>query len=256
MTCKYVSVFGRIGGKVKTREKIIARFPPDDEWNTFCEVFAGSGAVFRGLDIDPNKKYILNDLNDDIYAIWVDIKKVKPEDLQAMNFVGDRDKFYALKEDNPKKLNQRLYRNLYLSYNSYANQRVSYAQKGSKNPVSRLKKCIEAVQDDLKKTIITNQDYIACIKRWDSPTTLFYIDPPYMEKEHLYDGMSVNPYELAEVCRKMKGKFVMSYNIHPEVRKAFEGFTFTKLKFSYQIYLKEEDKQKTTTKNEYLIQNY
>ena len=80
---------------------------------------------------------------------------------------------------------------------------------------------------------------------------MFYIDPPYMEKEHLYDGMSVNPYELAEVCRKMKGKFIMSYNIHPEVRKAFEGFTFTKLRFVYQIYLKEEDKQKTTTKNEY-----
>jgi|688.fasta_scaffold59496_3 DNA adenine methylase len=251
-----VSIFGRVGGKVRVRDKIISMFPSNDTWDTYVEVFAGSGAVFRGLDLDTDKKYVINDLNQDIYDIWRDIKKVQPEKIRNFDFKGNKQLFYKLLRDyEPKTIEERLWRNLYLSSHSYSNIRESYANKGSRVG-SRLLDNLEEVQEELKYATVTNQDYKKCIKRWDSPKTLFYIDPPYVDKEHLYEGMSVNPYELADLLRNIKGKFILSYNIHPEVKKAFAGFKFKKLGFAYHIWLKKQKETKITNKDEYIITNY
>jgi len=252
--CDNVSIFRRVGGKFRVKEKIIKFFP---EFDTYVEPFAGSAGVFRGLTIDKDKKYVLNDLNTDIYDIWRDIKRISPEKFRKMNFNGDRETFYKLKDMTiPKTIEARLYRNLYLSYNSYQSIRRTYAEKGNKNTAIKLKNCIEQVQAELKHTTITHQDYSKCIKRWDAPTTLFYLDPPYFEKEHLYEGMAVNPYELSKVCSKIKGHFVLSYNVNPVVEDAFKEFNFHRLLFTYDSLDKKKQTNRRVEKYEYIITNY
>lgn len=65
--------------------------------------------------------------------------------------------------------------------------------------------------------IITNTDFTACIIKWDSPATIFVIDPPwhksyYDQEFSCFDRKSVKDYdeEVLEVVRKIKGKFIIT----------------------------------------------
>jgi site-specific DNA-adenine methylase len=61
---------------------------------------------------------------------------------------------------------------------------------------------------------IHNYDYKKVIEMYDSESTFFYVDPPYMGKEEYYINHDFNKNthkELAEVLNNIKGKFLLSY---------------------------------------------
>jgi DNA adenine methylase len=63
-------------------------------------------------------------------------------------------------------------------------------------------------------TSINNKDYKEVIKENDNEDTLFYVDPPYFNKEKFYGFNDFNKkehIELANILKNIKGKFVLSY---------------------------------------------
>jgi site-specific DNA-adenine methylase len=61
---------------------------------------------------------------------------------------------------------------------------------------------------------IYNLDYKDIISKYDSESTFFYVDPPYMGKEEYYINHDFNKdthKELSEVLNNIKGKFLLSY---------------------------------------------
>jgi DNA adenine methylase len=253
--CETIPSFSRIGSKFKLRKKIIKYFPPDDEWKTFVEPFAGSAQIFKALHKNPEKKYVLNDLNKDIYNIWKNIKSVNIDKIRQFDFKGDKDTFHHLRDEyKPKTKEQTLYKDLYLSRHSYANQRVSYATK--KNSKFRFLECLPTIQEIMKSVVVSNLDYKQVLKKYNQADTLFYLDPPYFDKEHLYENQSVNPTELAEALKKIKGKFVLSYNDVPEVVEAFKGFHIHRISTTYAIFHTADGTQEKRKVKELLITNY
>lgn len=241
-----LSVFTRIGGKYNVRERIVKFFPP--EYKTYVEPFLGGGQVFLEVSGDPNKKYVVNDKLKDIYDIWKDLKDVNPEQMRSFDWSGSKEKFNKLRDSSPKTPEERLYRNLYLSYYSMGGTRKSYTRKDTVRG-QRFLSNIEKLQEIMKNVVVLNKDYKDVIKKYDSKDTLFYLDPPYTEKGHLYEGQSVDPKELAEVCRKIKGKFVLSYDISEAVKEAFQGFDFYRIKLPYTTGEKK-------SKYEFIITNF
>lgn len=66
-------------------------------------------------------------------------------------------------------------------------------------------------------------DYKEIFKMYDSEDTIFYLDPPYYKKEHLYDGCeNFNHEELRDEIKKLKGKVVLSYEDKPYIRKLYK----------------------------------
>ena len=60
--------------------------------------------------------------------------------------------------------------------------------------------------------------------RYDRPTTLFYLDPPYWGSESDYGTGLFAPADferLAEMLRGIEGRFLLSVNDVPELRTAF-----------------------------------
>ena len=228
---KRLYFFTRIGGKHRVAAQIVGMFPPEGV-DTYVEPFAGSAQVFLYMAspscgcrlLQRSTKIVLNDVDRDIYFLWKDVKHVDPKKMEAMPWKGDRSLFYHFKNlpfsphEDP---HQRLFRNLYLSYYSFSGDKSGgYAAK----PQIRGKHFLTTLpllQQALKKAVILNKDYRKVMEKYDSPTTFFYIDPPYMGKENLYEGHGVPPLELLETCRKLKGKFVMSYNRDPHVEQLF-----------------------------------
>ena len=83
---------------------------------------------------------------------------------------------------------------------------------------------IRAAHGRLQGVHIECLDWAAFIPRYDRPFTLFYIDPPYWGHEADYGrGLFARGdfARLAEVLRGIKGRFILSLNDHPEVRRLF-----------------------------------
>ena len=74
---------------------------------------------------------------------------------------------------------------------------------------------------------IENLPWQECIKLYDRLHTLFCIDPPYHGHEQdCGKGMFGREEfrKLAELLGGLKGKFILSINDVPDIRKLFEGF--------------------------------
>lgn len=119
----------------------------------------------------------------------------------------------------------------------YANLNVlgaSYAAKGHsfstirKILYTKLKKNIELYQQILGNYTILHKDYKFLINKYDSPTTFFYLDPPYY---NLYSGAyetgEINHEELFKLLDNIKGYFLLSYNDTPYIRNLYKDYYIT-----------------------------
>ncbi len=65
-----------------------------------------------------------------------------------------------------------------------------------------------------KITFVESMDFEEVVKKYDSPTTYFYMDPPYWKTENYYSNHDFdrNDHErLANVLKTIEGKFSLSY---------------------------------------------
>jgi DNA adenine methylase len=109
-------------------------------------------------------------------------------------------------------------------------------------------------KERLKKTLILNKNYKDVIKKYDSPTTFFYLDPPYegSNKSH-YDFPEFDFLELFEILKNIKGYFLLSYNYSIDVKKLFKDFNIQIIKTKYSSGTKGGQ---DIIKKELLISNY
>lgn len=83
-----------------------------------------------------------------------------------------------------------------------------------------------------KNVIYFNKDYKEIISMYDSEDTFFFIDCPYLGNETYYENHNFlkkkNHKELAKIIKKIKGRFLISYQDRPLMRKLYDGYNFYK----------------------------
>ena len=102
-------------------------------------------------------------------------------------------------------------------------------------------------------------DFADVIKKYDSPTTYFYVDPPYWRTENYYSNHDFdrNDHERLAICLKdMKGKFSLSYYDFPLLSEWFpkNQYKWEKKEFAKAAAAKKGKPQ--TMGEELLIMNY
>jgi DNA adenine methylase len=224
--------FNRQGNKLPILKNIIPLIPPH---NTYVELFAGSAVLF--FNIPKAKKNVLNDLDEDVYDRLRLLKKA-PLDTslyrQDLNNLTNITQFYHhQKQDDtdmlyePKEIADEILYHKIKSANGYNGVPVQAERIYQKtNPITILKN-IDYYKAMMKGVIITNKDYADIIKKYDSPTTFFFIDPPYENtlKKNFYANEVVFDYEkLNDLLKSMKGKFLMTINDSSHIRKTFSEF--------------------------------
>jgi DNA adenine methylase len=231
-------IVGRTGGKRLLKNRIVDNIPPHE---VYVEPFVGSGAVFFGRKFKANVE-VLNDLDKDIFHIFKDSQAVGDK-LKGKSFRPTREKYFRLlRQTKFRSPLERLYRNIYVSRNSFGSNRTSYiGEKAEASPKfmkagGTLDKWQNSqYKDRLKDVRIFNQDYKKLLKRWDSPETFFYLDPPYSRaaknKDYVEVGVTIN--EVYDAVKNLKGKFILSYDDVPEARKLFSEFNITKVPTKY-----------------------
>jgi DNA adenine methylase len=123
---------------------------------------------------------------------------------------------------------------------------VSWYDK-KKNEIEKFSKRMEGV-------MIECDDAISCIKRWDSPKTWFYIDPPYIGSNmgHYSSYTESDFIELLELLCSIKGKFMLSMYEHEKMISIAKSLNWTIRTKT----LKTTTDRARSEKTEYMIYNY
>ena len=233
--------FGRMGGKRLLALRIINLFP--DNYDVFVEPFLGAGNIFFRLKHNPDIKEVINDKDGDVIKIMKLLKN--RGDWVDKNIVRTKTRAYFDKIKN-KTDALSLLEKIKLSF--FSNSRTFNTSVEGKPLLTDFTK----YKDRLKDTVILNQDFATVIKKYDSPNTFFYLDPPYESEEQLDYKDYVNPEEVYDAIKNIKGKFLLSYNDSPKIRDIFKKYDIQTIKTDYQP---TKDIKKRTVK-ELLIKNY
>ena len=243
-----------LGGKRLLAQRIAARIA-DVPHVTYAEVFVGMGGVFFRRDVKPASE-VINDFSEDVSTFFRVIQHHYVVFLDMIRFqISSQAGFEKLLAIEPSSLTdlQRSARFLYLQRMAFggmvATRRfgVSPANPG-RFDVTKIGPMIEAVHERLSGVVITRMDWSAFIARFDREATLFYLDPPYYGNEGDYgrDMFSRDQFAaMAEQLRGIKGKFILSINDHPEVRRIFAGFEMEEVRTRYTVGGNSTDKAKS-----------
>ncbi len=226
-----------IGGKNRLAKRLLAIFP---EHTTYVEAFAGGAQVF--FRKPPSKIEVLNDLDGEIVNLYRVCQQHYEELLRCFRFaVVSRAWFDVLKASDPKTLTdvQRAARYLYLLRNCFASlvRNPVYHRNVVQPPsfnLQRLPELIHNAHKRLQRVQLECAPYEEVVRRFDRPTTLFYLDPPYWGRNLYRHNFSEADFEnLAKLLKAIRGKFVLSLNDVPEVRRLFQDFHIQGVELHY-----------------------
>ena len=213
--------FCRIGSKKLIAVKVIEAFPDEKDITTYVEPFIGGGAILWAKE--PHQKEVINDLDTKLINGYKLLKSTK-----ARNFRQDLDNIPALQtflDTSPRGEANELTYGIVSTCNRFGGKTIGDIYHPS-NPFTKLKK-IDAYQARLKNVVISNTSYEKVIKKYDSPNTFFYCDPPYEESGILYkEYSSFNQEELRDSLKNVKGKWLLSINDSANIRNLYKGFFF------------------------------
>src|ERR1700682_2627423 len=205
-----------IGGKNRLATKIIALLP---EHTTYVESFAGRAQVL--FHKQPSNVEVLNDLDFDVVNFFRVCQWHYEEFIRYLRFCLASRKLHELHlVTDPGTLTdiQRAGRFFYLQKNSFGGlilkQKFHYGVTQPSNyNLERIPEIIERAHKRLQKVQIESLPYEQILARYDRPTTVFYLDPPYWgPKLYKFNFTEADFKALAQLLRNLKGKFILSLN--------------------------------------------
>lgn len=226
-----------VGGKNRIAKQIIALLP---KHTTYVEPFAGGAQVL--FHKEPSKVEVLNDLDQDVVNFFRVCQHHYQELLRYLKFILISRRWFALfEQENPETLTdiQRAARFFYCQKNGFAGLvRNPHYHIGVESPPSfnprRVAALIQNAHHRLARVQIECLPYEEIIRRFDRPTTLFYVDPPYLGRRlYRFNFEDEDFATLSTRLRAIHGKFVLSLNDAPEIRKWFAGFSIREIEFHY-----------------------
>lgn len=227
-----------IGGKARIADWIISMFP---EHKSYVEVFGGAGWVM--LDKEPSALEVYNDIDNDLinlFRVVQDPEKCRKLANMYKWALHSRSEFVRLRNIWRLKTYKNDIEHAYcFSYYMCAarlGKRSGMSFKiskvaSAKGPASlqSFARRLLATRNRLKTVIIESLDYVDLIKKYDTPQTLFYLDPPYIKSDYYYcvNWTKDDHRRLSNTLSEIKGKFILSYYDSSLVRSLYPWCQFT-----------------------------
>ena len=233
-----------LGGKRNLAKRITSILDKTPH-STYAEPFVGMGGIFLRRSMRPRAE-VINDLGRDIANLFRILQRHYPQFIDCLRFqLTTRTEFERLVATRPETLTdlERAARFLYLQRTAFGgkvsgrNFGVSIDRPARFN-LSTLEPLLEDVHARLAGVVIECLEYDDFIRRYDSPGTLFYLDPPYWGSEDSYGKEMFSREDfasLADQLKGLKGHFVMSLNDVSEVRQIFSSFDIEQVSTTYTV---------------------
>lgn len=221
-------IFGWYGGKFNHLDWLLPLLPAAHH---YCEPFAGSGAVLLNRIPAPVETY--NDIDGEVVNFFRVLRE-RPNELARLIALTPfaREEFHKAIVDETTELNgMERARRFYVrarqartglaqtaTLGRWANCRDT-SRSGMSGVISRWLGGVEALPEialRLLRVQIENRPAVEVIRLYDSESTLFYCDPPYLHdtrgdaKAYGFEMTRDEHIELADVLDRCKGKAALS----------------------------------------------
>jgi len=210
--------FAWCGGKSRIAAKIVENLPHSD---TYVEVFGGSGAVL--LHKPPCKLDVYNDRFTGVAAFYrclADDEKY-PKLLEKLNLmIHSRENFYIAKQTWEQAADDVTRASLWYQTIEHGFASIPRAWGRVMKPPTTLSarfrkklKMFPQIHERISKVQVENCNYKVMFQDYDSPETVFYCDPPYLDTDvniYKHKWSMDDQLELLEIIFKTKGFVALS----------------------------------------------
>lgn len=234
------------GGKRRLASQILPLFP---EHQCYVEPFAGGAALF--FLKEPSPVEVLNDINGDLVNLYRVVKHHLEEFVRQFRWaLSSRQLFEWSKATPPATLTdiQRAARFFYLQKLCFGGKAGGQnfgtaTTSGPRLNLLRLEEDLSAAHLRLAQTVGEHLAWDECLRRYDRPDTLFFMDPPYLGTAGYGVEFPVSEYtRMAELMRSIQGRAVVTVNDLPAMREAFRGFPTKVVRTTYTVGGKDRGK--------------
>jgi DNA adenine methylase len=238
-----------LGGKSRLASRIIERLSGITH-ECYVEPFIGMGGVFLRRPWRAQAE-VINDISRDVATLFRVLQRHYVALMDMLRWqITSRAEFERLAAAVPDTLTdlERAARFLYLQRTAFGGK-VRGRNFGispttpARFDVTKLGAILEDVHDRLAGVVIECLPYQRLIEAYDRPGTLFYLDPPYFGCERDYgDGVFTREdfERLAAVLGGIKGRFLLSINDTPEIRRIFGAFRLDGVEVNYSVNGKQQ----------------
>ena len=175
-----------MGGKSRLVKKIVP-IVEGTPHTCYCEPFCGAAWILFGKTPDSSECEVINDLDNELVSFWRVVQRhYLPFVDLFRHAVVSRQIFDWLKISRPETLTdmERAARYYYLQRTCFGGKVTgrTFGYSATEPPrldIDSIGANILTIHDRLAKVTIEHLDGLDCIKRYDRPGTLFFIDPPY-----------------------------------------------------------------------------
>jgi DNA adenine methylase len=189
---------------------------------------------------------VINDVSRDVATLFRILQRHYPQFMETLKFqITSRREFERLAACNADTLTdlERAGRFLYLQRLAFggkvAGRSFGVDNSGpSRFDVTKLGPLLDQIHERLAGVVIECLPWVDFVERYDSPTTLFYLDPPYWGSETDYGAGVFTRADfmgLATRLSEIAGKFLLSVNDVPEMRETFSRFGIESVATRYTV---------------------
>lgn len=240
--CKPVAPY--VGGKRLLAKRLVADINAVPH-TLYAEVFMGMGGVFLRRDRRPVAE-VINDYSRDVATFFRILQRHYTAFMEMMRYqITTRAEFERLVKTDTNTLTdlERAARLLYLQRTAFGGKvkgrTFGVVTDGpARFDITRLAGLLDDLHSRLAGVVIECLTWSDFISSYDRAGTLFYLDPPYYNCEDYYgDGMfEREDFErMAALLSGIKGRFILSLNDRPEVRRIFGDFEIARVETSYSV---------------------
>lgn len=243
---KKLIAFGWYGGKFSHLNWLLPLLPACQH---YCEPFAGSGAVL--LNREPSQAETYNDLDCEVVNFFRVLRDRPEELIRGISLTPFSRNEYHLALDGSTSENSDVERarRFYVkarqtrcglaqtaSLGRWANCK-SASSRGMSGSVSRWLGGVEGLPEIAQRLMqvqLENAPAVEVIRRYDSPRTLFYCDPPYLHatrgdtRAYRFEMNEDQYREFAEAVNECKGMVAVSGYDHPLMDEMFKPIRWFK----------------------------
>lgn len=229
-----------LGGKSRLASRIVPLIPSDH--TCYCEPFCGAAWVL--FSKKPSHSEVINDADGELVTFWRIVQNHLEEFLRYYKWAVTSRKLFEIESaKRPETLTdvQRAVKYFYcqrLGFGGHTDKRTfGYSTTSpSRLSVASIEERLLEVHWRLDGVWIEHLDAIDCIRRYDRPSTIFYIDPPYFGTAgYAIKWTCVDFIRLRKALDSVKGRFILSLNDVPDVRRIFHGFRMRQVRLAYSV---------------------
>lgn len=242
------------GGKQNMAKHVLELMPSH---RTYVEPFFGGGSIF--FMKEPSKVEVINDLDDRLITMYRVMKTKFPTFKAMLDATLHSRSEYRLALQVMKSPQD--YSDMRVAWATYIACNASYSSKigagwafsRKSNMAKRIARKLEDLTDEtmerLRYTSIESQDALRVIEYWDTPETLFYLDPPYPEGDcgHYTKGKDIY-YDLLEVLPSIKGKFILSSYPSEHISQLWDNYHYPHKEYETTISGNGNNRRQENTK--------